>query len=361
MTTLETTSPKQSPPTLPPTQNLNVVGTRAIVTPRQLEREMPLSTGAHQTVIEGRQTIRQILRGEDKRLLVVLGPCSVHDVEAAAEYAGKLAGIRQSVSEKLYIVMRVYFEKPRTTVGWKGLINDPHLDGTFDMNTGLRLARQLLLNVNALGLPSATELLDPVVPQYIDDLISWAAIGARTTESQTHRQMASGLSMPVGYKNSTDGSIQIAIDAFKAARSPHHFLGIDENGVNCIVQTRGNSDGHIILRGGQNQTNYDPATVAAAAQRLTSAGLPARLMVDCSHANSSKKHENQAAVWESVIEQRRNPDCPIVGIMVESNLHEGRQEVPTDLKQIKYGVSITDACIGWEMTERLLATGAEKL
>ncbi|MBC7782602.1 MAG: 3-deoxy-7-phosphoheptulonate synthase [Burkholderiales bacterium] len=344
---------------LEPTQNLNVVATRPIVTPRQLEEELPESDKTHATVVEARQAIRGILRGEDKRLLAVVGPCSVHDPAAAYEYAQKLAVIHEQVKDQIYVVMRVYFEKPRTTVGWKGLINDPHLNGTFDMNTGLRLARKLLLDINTLGLPCATELLDPIVPQYIDDLVSWVAIGARTTESQTHRQMASGLSMPVGFKNSTDGSVQIAIDAMKAARSGHHFLGIDENGAMCIVQTRGNTDGHIILRGGSGKTNYEPASVAEAASLLQKAGLNPVLMVDCSHANSSKRHENQCVVWDSLIQQRHahRDQSSIVGVMIESNLNEGRQDVGADLSQLKYGVSITDACINWADTERLLISG----
>ena len=336
------------------TQNLNVIGTRPIVTPRELMHRIPVSPRATSTVVGGRDAIRAILRGDDKRLLTVVGPCSVHDVDAARDYAKRLAAILPDVSDRLLVVMRVYFEKPRTTVGWKGLINDPHLDGSFDMETGLRRARQLLLEVNELGLPCATELLDPIIPQYIDDLVAWAAIGARTTESQTHRQMASGLSMPVGYKNSTDGNLQIAIDALKSAQSGHHFLGIDEEGRNCIVQTRGNADGHVILRGGAGRTNYDPENVRLAASLLASARLASRLMVDCSHANSSKKHENQATVYQSVLEQRRDPTCPIMGVMLESFIESGRQDVPADGTKLKYGQSITDACIGWDETERLL-------
>lgn len=338
-------------PNLAPTQNVNVIGTRAVITPRQLTRELPASPQATETVLRGRETIRKILRGEDNRLLVVIGPCSVHDVKAATEYAERLADLAKRVEDRIYVVMRVYFEKPRTTVGWKGLINDPHLDGSFDMETGLRRARQLLINVNALGLPCATELLDPIIPQYIDDAIAWAAIGARTTESQTHRQMASGLSMPVGYKNSTDGNLQIAIDALKSAGAPHHFLGIDEDGVTCVVQTRGNTDGHVILRGGSGRPNYDPENVRLCADALVKAKLAPRLMVDCSHANSNKKHENQTIVYQSVLEQRRQPNCLIMGVMVESFLAAGRQEISPSMT---YGQSITDACIGWDETERLL-------
>jgi len=348
---------------LTPTQNLNVIGTRPIITPRQLEQALPITPEANATVVEARDTIRKILRGQDPRLLVVVGPCSVHDVGAAVEYAERLAALKDRVQDELFIVMRVYFEKPRTTVGWKGLINDPHLDGSFDMNEGLRLARKLMLDVSSLGLGCATEFLDQVVPQYIGDLLAWAAIGARTTESQSHRQMASGLSMPVGFKNSTDGSIQIAIDALKAARSPHHFLGIDEDGKTVIVQTRGNVDGHIILRGGQGRPNYHPENVADAEAQLTKAGLTARLMVDCSHANSSKKHENQVTVWDNLISQQisRGAQSPLMGVMIESNLFEGRQDVGDDTKALKYGVSITDACIGWETTEALLIEGARRL
>ena len=344
-----------------PTQNVNIASIRPIISPRQLQALRPATERASRTVLNGREEIRNILKGKDDRLLVVVGPCSVHDIKAAREYAERLAEVRDAVQDKLLIVMRVYFEKPRTTVGWKGLINDPHLNGSFDMDAGLKLARELLLHVNELGLPCATELLDPIIPQYIDDLVAWAAIGARTTESQTHRQMASGLSMPVGYKNSTDGSVQIAIDALKAARSGHHFLGIDEDGKTCIVQTRGNPDGHIILRGGSGQPNYASSSVADAAAKLAAAKLPSRVMVDCSHANSSKRHENQVVVWDSVIDQRRAPGCPIMGVMIESNLSEGRQDIPADGSELKYGVSITDACIGWDETERLLREGAKRL
>jgi 3-deoxy-7-phosphoheptulonate synthase len=353
----------------PSTQNLNVVSVKPIVTPSQLERDLPASAQALASVRAGRDTIRRILRREDPRLLVVVGPCSVHDVAAAREYASRLVELRNRVKDRYEVVMRVYFEKPRTTVGWKGLINDPHLDGSFDMNVGLKLARKLLRDVCELGLPTATELLDPIVPQYIDDLVSWAAIGARTTESQTHRQMASGLSMPVGYKNSTDGNLQVAIDAFRAAMSPHHFLGIDENGVTCIVSTRGNTDGHIILRGGGQasasggqasdgggkSTNYEPAAIRAAADKLAASKLPPVVMVDCSHANSGKKHENQSTVWQSVLKQRaESKACPIVGVMIESNLVEGAQPISDNPTKLVYGKSITDACIGWDETVRML-------
>jgi 3-deoxy-7-phosphoheptulonate synthase len=344
------------PQTTVSTQNLNVVSTKTIITPGKLTAEIPASAKSTDTVVRGREAIRNVLKGEDKRLLTVVGPCSVHDIDAARDYATRLANLLPQVEDRLLVVMRVYFEKPRTTVGWKGLINDPHLDGTFDMETGLRRARQLLRDVNEMGLPCATELLDPIVPQYIDDLIAWAAIGARTTESQTHRQMASGLSMPVGYKNSTDGNLQIAIDALKSAGSGHHFLGIDEEGRTCVVQTKGNKDGHVILRGGSNRPNYDPENVRVAASLLAQSGLPTRLMVDCSHANSNKKHENQGTVFQSVLEQRKDSGCPIMGVMIESFIEPGAQAVSSDRSKLAYGKSITDACIGWDETARLLAS-----
>ncbi len=362
---MEQTTPAPGAALLGPTQNVNVAGTTPLVSPSQLEREMPLSEASHRAVVEGRETIQAILAGRDPRMLVVIGPCSIHEVSAAMEYAGRLAELKRRVEDRICIVMRTYFEKPRTTVGWKGLINDPHLDGTFDMSEGLRLARQLLIDVTSLGLPTGTEMLDPYTPQYIDDLVSWASIGARTTESQTHRQMASGLSMPVGFKNATNGDVQVAVDAMKSARSGHHFLGIDEEGRTCIVATRGNAHGHLILRGGSGKPNYDPANVAAAAQQLRDAGLPPEVMVDCSHANSGKKHTRQQVVWRSLVEQRKQAaregrPQTIIGAMIESNLFEGAQKVG-DLSQLRYGVSITDECIGWETTERLLLEGYEGL
>lgn len=332
-----------------------------LIGPRQLEQQLPMRARSHATVVEGRQTIQAILEGRDPRMLVVVGPCSIHDAQAALDYARRLADLKHKYDQRLYIVMRVYFEKPRTTTGWKGLINDPHLDGSFDIAEGIRRARKLLLDITDLGLPAGTEMLDPITPQYIDDLIAWAAIGARTTESQTHRQMASGLSMPVGYKNATNGSLQVAIDAMQAARHPHHFLGIDETGRSCIVSTRGNAAGHVILRGGSGKPNYHPDNVQHAAKQLQNAGLDPVLMVDCSHANSGKKHEQQQVVWQSLIQQRRGGQKAIVGAMIESNLHEGRQDIPQNVSQLQYGVSVTDACIGWEKTEQLLREGYEQL
>jgi len=294
-------------------------------------------------------------------LLVVLGPCSIHDPKGALEYAQRLNTLRQELADKLCIVMRVYFEKPRTTVGWKGLIYDPHLNGSDDIQTGLHQARELLLQINQLGLPAATEFLDPVVPQYIADLVSWAAIGARTTESQTHRQMASGLSMPVGFKNGTDGSLQVAIDAMQSAMRPHSFLGIDPDGFTSIIRTTGNPHGHVVLRGGRLRTNYDADSIKDAAECLSKAKLAPILMVDCSHANSGKLHARQEEVWNSLIQQRRAGSPPLIGAMLESNLHEGSQSIPQNLAELRYGVSVTDACLGWEVTERMLRAGHKEL
>jgi 3-deoxy-7-phosphoheptulonate synthase len=265
------------------------------------------------------------------------------------------------VEDELFLVMRVYFEKPRTTVGWKGLINDPHLDGSYEVDSGIRAARRLLLDINCLGMPAASEFLDPIVPQFIADLVTWAAIGARTTESQTHREMASGLSMPVGFKNGTDGSLQIAIDAMLSAKHPHHFLGIDQNGAVSVVRTTGNTDGHVVLRGGRARTNYDAASIADAGAQLRKAGLPDGLMVDCSHANSSKQHAKQEEVWQDLITQRIAGTDPLIGVMLESHLHEGNQPIPKNLADLKYGVSLTDACLSWEATERMLLDGARRL
>ena len=313
---------------------------------------------ANETVVRARETVMDILARRDPRLLVIVGPCSIHDERAALEYAGRLAELAIRVQHEVFVIMRVYFEKPRTTVGWRGMIIDPHLDYSSDIPEGLRMARRILLAINDLGLPTATEVLDPIVPQYTADLVAWAAVGARTTESQTHREMASGLSMPVGFKNSTDGNLQVAIDAIVSARDPHRFLGLDQDGRIGVVSTRGNRTGHVILRGGRSGTNYDAASVSVAVDRLDGAGLPPVLMVDCSHDNSGKKHQNQETAWNSVLEQRaQSPACPIVGAMLESNLFEGRQGIPDDPGELRYGVSITDECISWDTTERML-TGA---
>jgi 3-deoxy-7-phosphoheptulonate synthase len=343
------------------TQDLHVRATERLVTPRVLDQELPLGEAQKRTMLEGREAVQRILRNQDRRLLVIVGPCSIHDPKSALEYAEKLQKIRRETADTLFILMRVYFEKPRTTIGWKGLISDPHLDGTGDINTGLRQARKLLLEITGLGVPAATEFLDPYVPQYLDDLVSWAAIGARTTESQTHREMASGLSMPVGFKNGTDGSLQVAIDAMCSARHPHSFLGIDHDGATCVVRTTGNPWGHIVLRGGRARTNYDVESLADAAQQLRKMDLPPALLVDCSHANSNKKHEQQEVVWHNLIGQRAEGNENLAGIMLESNLQEGQQAIPKNLQDLKYGVSITDACISWETTERLLRSAHERL
>ena len=336
------------------TSDLHVVETRPLVAPALLHQDLAPDASALNTVTSARKRIQAILRGDDQRLLAVVGPCSVHDVAAAREYAERLAPIRERLKDRLEVVMRVYFEKPRTTVGWKGLINDPHLDSSYDINTGLRRARALLLDLAHEGMPAATELLDPVVPQYIADLISWTAIGARTTESQTHREMASGLSMPIGYKNSTDGSATIAINAMQSASKPHHFLGINRDGQASIVSTTGNPDGHLVLRGGNRGSNYHVDAVTEAAAELKKYGLEDRLMVDCSHANSNKDFRRQSDVLASIADQLRSGSKHLMGVMIESHLVEGNQKIPADLSQLTYGQSITDACISLETTEKIL-------
>jgi len=344
-----------------PTQNLRVEQVVRLATPRALKAQLPCTEAVNQTVVSSRRAVERILRREDPRLLVVVGPCSIHDPKGALDYGQRLAALRSELADTMEIVMRVYFEKPRTTIGWKGLINDPHLDGSNDIEFGLKTARQLLLSLVAMGLPAATEFLDPIVPQYIDDLVTWAAIGARTTESQTHREMASGLSMPVGFKNGTDGSFQIALDAMVSARTPHSFLGIDQDGVTSIVRTKGNPAGHLVLRGGRGRTNYDSASLQEAEAKLLQAGLPPVLMVDCSHANSGKQHTRQEEVWHSVIQQRVEGNASLIGLMVESYLNAGNQPIPKNPADLRYGVSITDACVDWETTERMLRWGAEQL
>jgi 3-deoxy-7-phosphoheptulonate synthase len=343
------------------TQDLHVKEIVPLLSPRALKALAPVPESLNDAVAQARERVIRILRREDPRLLVVIGPCSIHDQSGALEYADRLAKLQRELADRLEIVMRVYFEKPRTTIGWKGLINDPHLDGSQDIETGLKIARKLLLQITGLGLPAATEFLDPIVPQYIADLITWAAIGARTTESQTHREMASGLSMPVGLKNATDGSLQVAIDAMGATRHAHSFLGINEDGLTSVVRTKGNPNAHVVLRGGRAKTNYDAVSIKAAEEELAAEKLPPVLMVDCSHANSGKKFARQEAVWQSVIEQRVGGTRSLIGLMVESHLHEGNQPIPKTLDQLRYGVSITDSCIGWEATERMLRWGYERL
>lgn len=315
--------------------------------------ELPITDQAAELVVQTRREIADLVSGKDRRLLVIIGPCSIHDSKAAIEYAQRLLPLREKYQDQLLIVMRVYFEKPRTTVGWKGLINDPHIDGSYDINFGLRQARRLLLELNNLGMPASTEFLDMITPQYYADLISWGAIGARTTESQVHRELASGLSCPVGFKNGTDGNLKIAIDAIGAASHPHHFLSVTKTGHSAIVHTAGNPDCHVILRGGK-EPNYDSENVQAAAAQLSAAGVTPKLMVDFSHANSRKDYKRQMEVAEDVAGQIRNGEQNIMGVMVESHLVEGRQDQP-----VTYGQSITDACIGWESTEALLALLAE--
>ena len=343
------------------TQDLRVREIVRLQSPAALKAELPISEASSRTVAHGREAVTRILHRQDPRLLVIVGPCSIHDVGGALDYAGRLNALRKEFADRMEIVMRVYFEKPRTTVGWKGLINDPQLDGTQDIGSGLKIGRRLLLEITGMGLPAATEFLDPIVPQYTADLITWAAIGARTTESQTHRELASGLSMPVGFKNATDGSMQIAVDAMYSARSAHSFLGMDQDGFTAVVRTTGNPDGHIVLRGGRLQTNYGADSIREAEARLVESGLPPVLLVDCSHANSGKQPARQEDVWHSIVEQRLAGTASLIGTLIESYLHEGNQPIPRNLSELRYGVSITDACLSWDTTERMLRWGYEKL
>jgi 3-deoxy-7-phosphoheptulonate synthase len=343
------------------TQDINIRDTKRLIAPQQLKSESPISESAADTVFNAREAVKNILNGDDERLIVVVGPCSIHDPKAGLEYAKKLKELADRVSDRMLLIMRVYFEKPRTTVGWKGLINDPHMDDTFDINEGLRIARRILLEAAELGLPAATEMLEPITPQYIADLITLASIGARTTESPTHRQMASGLSMPVGYKNGTEGNLDVAINAQQAALAAHSFLGIDPDGNTCIVNTKGNPWGHLILRGGRSGPNYDAMNLAVAAESLKSAGLSPRFLVDCSHANSNKDYTRQSIAWNDVIDQRAAGNKTIIGLMLESNLNPGKQAGAADLAKLEYGVSITDGCIGWDETESLILDAHGKL
>src|SRR5690554_2731071 len=331
-----------------PIDDTRIQEIKELVPPAHVLREFPATDTAARTAYEARQGIHRIIHGADDRLLVVVGPCSIHDPDAALEYARRLKAEADRLSDDLLVVMRVYFEKPRTTVGWKGLINDPYLDGSFRINEGVRLARKLLWKINERGLPAGTEFLDMITPQYIGDLISWGAIGARTTESQIHRELASGLSCPVGFKNGTDGNVRIALDAVASAGQPHHFLAVTKSGRSAIAQTTGNRDCHIILRGGK-ATNYDAASVDAAVSAAETAGLPAAIMIDASHANSSKKPENQPAVLADIGAQLAAGDRRIIGVMVESNLVAGRQDLVAG-RELVYGQSITDGCIDWDTT-----------
>jgi 3-deoxy-7-phosphoheptulonate synthase len=335
------------------TEDLRIQRTKVVLPPVFLEEELPISEKAASIVYQSRTEIIDILEGRDRRLLIVVGPCSIHDVEAALEYARLLKQASEELSNELCIVMRVYFEKPRTTVGWKGLINDPHLDGSFKINDGLRIARRLLVDLAELGLPAGTEFLDMIIPQYMAGLVSWGAIGARTTESQVHRELVSGLSCPVGFKNGTSGNVQIAVEAVQAAGHPHTFLGHTKYGQSAIFFTTGNPHCHVILRGGRKTTNYDSASVARACSLLEKAGLPARVMVDCSHANSNKDHTRQPTVCRELAAQIAAGERRIVGVMIESNLVAGSQKLVKG-KPLTYGQSITDACIGWDTTKELL-------
>ncbi len=341
--------------------NINVVSLTPLMPPRVLKGEAPLTDQHTETVAAARAEIAAVLDGRDRRLLVIAGPCSIHDEGAAFEYAQRLMRLKEALSDHLCIIMRVYFEKPRTTTGWKGLINDPDMDNSYDIEKGLRKARGLLLRLAALGMPAASEVLDPIIPQYIADLLSWVSVGARTSESQTHREMASGLSMPVGFKNNTDGNLQSAIDALVAVGRPHHFLGIDSDGRSAVVHTRGNGHGHIILRGGRGGPNYDPVSVIAAEEQLRAAGVTPRVMVDCSHANCGKRETLQAHVLRDVLQQRGTCSPAIMGVMLESNLKEGNQKITSNKGALEYGLSVTDPCIGWERTEALLQEAYETL
>ncbi|PWW12448.1 3-deoxy-7-phosphoheptulonate synthase [Mangrovibacter plantisponsor] len=340
--------------------NINIADEQILITPDQLKAQFPLTAEQEAQVSESRKTIADIIAGRDPRLLVVCGPCSIHDPEAAIEYARRFKTLSEQVGDSLYLVMRVYFEKPRTTVGWKGLINDPHMDGSFDVESGLKIARRLLVELVGMGLPLATEALDPNSPQYLGDLFSWSAIGARTTESQTHREMASGLSMPVGFKNGTDGSLATAINAMRAASMQHRFMGINQAGQVCLLQTQGNPDGHVILRGGK-APNYGPEDVAQCEKEMQKAGLRPSLMIDCSHGNSNKDFRRQTGVAESAVAQIKDGNRSIIGLMIESNLFEGNQSSEQPRNEMKYGVSVTDACISWETTEALLCDIHEDL
>ena len=344
-----------------PTENLNIEAFETLPTPEEVHARLPLSEAAARTVVEGRRTLERILDRKDPRLFVVLGPCSIHDPVAGADYARRLKALAEEVADTLYLVMRVYFEKPRTSTGWKGYINDPRMDDTFHIEEGLQKARAFLLQVNELGLPAGTEALDPIAPQYLGDLIAWTAIGARTSESQTHREMSSGLSTPVGFKNGTDGSVETAVNAILSAASPHSFLGLNNQGRSAVVRTRGNGYGHLVLRGGGDRPNYDTVSIAMAEQALAKAKLPRNIVVDCSHANSGKKPELQPLVLRDCLNQISYGNRSIVGLMLESFLEAGNQPIPADLAQLSYGCSVTDACIDWQTTERVIREAHQAL
>ena len=339
----------------------NIENYHVLLTPQEVKSKLPLTSAAEANVLQYRQQLRDILDFRDRRKFIVIGPCSIHNTELALEYSQRLKQLYDKVADKLLLIMRVYFEKPRTTVGWKGLINDPDMDDSFHIEKGILTARDLLLKINELGLPAGTEALDPIIPQYISELIAWSAIGARTAESQTHREMSSGLSMPVGFKNGTDGNIKVALNALHSAKSPHHFLGLNQQGQVSIVQTNGNNYGHVILRGGGGKPNYDRENIKLAEEKLKKADLPPRIVIDCSHGNSNKDYRLQAGVLENVVQQIAEGNTSILGMMLESNLNEGNQKIPTNLEDLKHGVSVTDGCIGWEETEKIILTAYEKL
>ena len=341
--------------------NINVSAFDAMPSPEEIHARLPLSPAAAGLVMNGREVLRNILDRRDRRLFVVVGPCSIHDPIAGLDYARRLKALADEVSDSLYLVMRVYFEKPRTTTGWKGYINDPDMDDSFRVDQGMQKAREFLLELAEIGLPAGTEALDPISPQYLGDLIAWTAIGARTTESQTHREISSGLSTPVGFKNGTNGDVAIAINAILSASRPHSFLGINGQGRTSIVRTRGNRYGHLVLRGGDGRPNYDTVSVQMAEQALLKAGLPSNIVIDCSHANSYKKPELQPLVMADVVNQVRLGNQSLVGVMVESNLIAGNQSIPEDLSQLKYGCSVTDACVDWESTEKMIRDAARLL
>jgi 3-deoxy-7-phosphoheptulonate synthase len=342
-------------------ENINIEAPEILITPDELKREIPLTDKARATVTEGRQVIENILAGKDHRILVVVGPCSIHDLKAANDYALRLKKLAEKVSDTLYIVMRVYFEKPRTTVGWKGLINDPYMNDSFKITDGLHIGRKLLRDILEIGLPTATEALDPISPQYMQDLIAWSAIGARTTESQTHREMASGLSSSIGFKNGTDGGLTVAINALQSVANPHRFLGINSDGKVSIVTTRGNPNAHVVLRGGNGKPNYDSVSVSICEQELEAAKIKPNIMVDCSHANSNKDHNLQPLVLDNVSNQILEGNKSIIGVMIESNINAGNQKLSSNPDDMKYGVSVTDACIDWETTENSMVEMADKL
>ena len=346
------------------TENTNVLAQENLITPQGLKEVLPMSEPVTHAVADSRRSIRAILRGTDPRLMVITGPCSIHDPDAALDYAGRLSALARELDDSLLIVMRAYFEKPRTTTGWKGLINDPHLDGTFHIEEGIRIARALLLKIAdpvGCGLSIATEALDPIMPQYLQDLIAWSAIGARTVESQTHREMASGLSCPVGFKNSTDGGLGVAINGLRSVSTPHRFLGINQRGEVAIIHTRGNADGHLVLRGGVNGPNFDAGSIAEAERQMQAAGIAANIVVDCSHANSAKDHTRQTLVARDIATQIEAGNRSIAGIMLESNIEAGNQPLATSAAGLEYGKSITDACIDWPATESLLRELAFRL